>query len=224
MALRRSDNVFLLTLIDFLIQIIFFGLVIFVFFSESEKKNKNTYPPEQVQKAIDGAGVSSIVELNDELSKLAPVRLKGFNEKLGAAKGDTDMSRVAEAIQKAGGADKLPDALDKLAKLEQGAGKPPCLFDTVGGKKQARAIATAVGGASNITFQGETPDLANLLRARNLQYSEVHSLSLTQFRRIFSRVIEAEPNCRYTLEFRETTRLVDARDSAGQIFYLKIRR
>jgi hypothetical protein len=224
MAISRADNVFLLTLVDFLVQIIFFGLLIFVFFKESESKSRASASPEQVEKALDAAGVSNIVELNDELSKLAPVRLKGLNEKLHAGTKDADITRAADAIGKAGGAGGLPDAIERLAKLEEGSGKPPCISDMVGGKKQARTLATALGSATTITFQSETPDLATLLRSIGLHYSDVRSLSLTQFSRTFGRVVTAQPKCRYTLEFRETTRLVDARDAAGQIFYLKVRR
>lgn len=223
MALKRADNVFLLTLVDFLVQIIFFGLLVFVFFAESQRKNQVTYTPKQVKDAIEAAGVSNIVELTDELSKLAPVRLKGFNEKLGKADGE-DVAIAADAIQKAGGAKKLPEAMDRLAKLEQGAGRPPCLYETIDGKKQAKTLASAVASSATITFQGETPEFTKLLQARSLRYSEVRSLSLLQFRRLFSRVIDAQPNCRYTIEFRETTRLVDARDAAGSIFYLRVRR
>jgi hypothetical protein len=224
MALKRSDNVFLLTLVDFLIQIIFFGLLVFVYFAETEQRNRADYSPKQVKTAIDAAGVSNIVELNDELSKLAPVRLKGLNERLGTTRQDADLANAAQAIAKLGGIAKLPDALARLAKLEQGSDKPPCLYELSGTKKQAKTLASAIGGASTITFQSETPELARLLQSRGLDYAQVRSLTLPQFRRLFSRVITAEPSCRYTLEFRETTRLVDARDTAGQIFYLKVRR
>lgn len=224
MALKRSDNVFLLTLVDFLIQIIFFGLLLFVFYAENERKNRVAYTAKDVKTAIDAAGVSNIVELNDELSKLAPVRLKGLNERLGTSRHDPALDSAAQAIAKLGGIDKLPDALARLAKLEQGSDKPPCLYDVAGTRKQAKTLASAIGGASTITFQSETPELARLLAARGLAFEQVRSLSLPQFRKLFSRVLTAEPNCRYTLEFRETTRLVDARDTAGQIFYLKVRR
>jgi hypothetical protein len=224
MAAKRSDSIFLLTLVDFLVQIIFFGLLVFVFFADSEQKKKEEYSPSQVKAALDAAGVSNIVELNDELSKLAPVRLKSLNDKLGTGNGSANLPRAVDAIEKVGGAEKLPDALDRLTKLEQGGGKPPCLYDTVNGRKQVRTLATAIAGGTTIAFQSETADLAKLLQARGLRYADVQSLSLSQFRRTFSRVVTAEPACRYTLEFRETTRLVDARDAAGQIFYLKVRR
>ncbi|WP_323810213.1 hypothetical protein [Sphingobium baderi] len=224
MAIRRSDNVFLLTLVDFLIQIIFFGLIVFVFVKETEGKQRESFSPKQVSDALDAAGVSNIVELNDELSKLAPVRLKGFNERLHAGDQGTDMAKAADAIGKAGGAEGLSGAIERLAKLEQGAGKPACLYQSVNGSKQTITLASAVGSGSAITFQGETPELAKLLKSVGLRYSDVQSLSLGNFRRTFNRVLSAQPDCRYTIEFRETTRMVDARDAAGQIFYLKLRR
>lgn len=224
MSLRRSDNVFLLTLVDFLVQIIFFGLLIFVVYKAIEGRKRENYSPYQVEKAIDLAGVSNIVELNDQLSKLAPVGLKGLSTKLNLDAKDADVGRLADAIERSGGAANVSASLERLAKLEQGLGKPPCLFDVVNGQKKPKPIAYAIASASTITLQTETPELTQVLAKIGLQFGSVRSLSLSQFKRAFSRLLIAEPACRHTLQFKETSRLVDARDAAGQIFYLQLRR
>ena len=224
MQRRRSDNVFLLTLVDFLVQIIFFGLFIFVAYQALLNREAKQYNPGDVQEAIERAGVSDLKELIDELSRLAPVRLKGFNDALGDKASPADVKHAADAISQAGGAQGVSDSMSRLAKLEQGSDKPPCLYDTLNGKRETRNLATAVGTASNISFTGPTPELTALLSEVGLSYGQVQSLGLREFPRTFRRVLEKHPSCRYTIVFKETTRVVDARDAAGQIFYLKLRR
>ena len=92
---RRSDNVFLLTLVDFLVQIIFFGLFIFVVYQALLNREAKQYNPGDVNEAIERAGVSNLKELIDELSKLAPIRLKGFNDALGDSLPEGDELPVA---------------------------------------------------------------------------------------------------------------------------------
>lgn len=56
------------------------------------------------------------------------------------------------------------------------------------------------------------------------RYGSIQTLGLREFPRVFQRVLQKHPSCRYTIVFREMTRVVDARDAAGQIFYLRLRR
>ncbi len=85
----RRDDVFFFVLIDFLVQAIFFGLFIFVVYQADIKKKQA-----QSRDAVDAAGVSDLTELTDELSRLAPLKLKELNE----------------LIKKAGGPDQLPSS------------------------------------------------------------------------------------------------------------------
>lgn len=225
MALRRSNDVFLLTLVDFLIQIIFFSVFVFVAYQAllDDPKAKE-YDNAQVTKAIELAGVSDLNELTDELTKLAPVSLKGFNSKLGDDVLQGDISKTAEAIGEAGGAEGLIEKLARLEKLERGQGKPACIYETVEGERKPKILATAIGSSSTITFVENTPELQKLLSSLGLQYENVRSLSHAAFKRTFSNVIHNQPDCRYTIVLRETTNLVNARDAAQQVFYVAVRR
>lgn len=225
MAIRRSNDVFLLTLVDFLIQIIFFSLFVFVVYQALiNDPNAKNYDNAQVTKTIEAAGVSNLTELTDELTKLAPVSLKGFNEALGKDVRPGDIEEAAKAINKAGGAEKLGAAVERLAKLELGSNKPACIYTVENGEKTTTTLATAVGSATSITFTSNTPELATLLSSIGLRYDDVKSLSLSRFKQVLAPVLRNQPDCRYTIVLRETTRLVNARDAAGQIFYLRIRR
>lgn len=225
MALRRSNDVFLLTLVDFLVQVIFFALFLFVVYQAMLKDPKaQHYDPAQVARAIELAGVSDLKELTDELTNLAPVSLKGFNATLGPDLQQGEIERAAEAIRKAGGAKALDEKLARLEKLERGQGKPSCVYETVNGERRPRLIATAVGTASTITFVDRTPDFDALLASLGLSFERVRSLGLADFRRTFGPVVSRHPDCRYTIVLRETTNLVNARDAAQQIFYVAVRR
>jgi len=224
MSQPRSDSIFLLTLVDFLIQVIFFGLFIFVVYQTVLQRDSHRYDPAAVDRAVETAGVSNLTELVDELSKLAPVRLKGFNATLGDKANEAQVRRAAEAIKEAGGASGVSNAMQRLAKLERGSGLPACIDETVDGSRRVVPLATATGTGSSIVFDAPTPQLDTLLDDIGLGFGSVKSLSLRDFPRVFQRVLTKHPNCRYTIVLRETTRMVNARDAAGQIFYLKLRR
>lgn len=224
--MQRSDNVFMLTLVDFLVQVIFFGVFVFVIYQnmESTRRQKMAEAEKDLDAVYDAAGVSNIIELNDELGKLAPVGLKGFNTIWGKQGGGGQVAEVKSIIEKAGGPAGLKSKLGRLAKLEQGLGKPPCLSQIREGKREVIPIATVVATASTITFSANTPELQRLLDRLGLNYDQVRSMGLAQFRRTFHRVIELQPDCRYSLVFREMSRLVDPRDAVDDYFYLMIRR
>lgn len=224
MSHQRSDSIFLLTLVDFLVQIIFFGLFIFVVHHAITQRDKRKYDSAAVDRAVETAGVSDLTELVDELSKLAPVRLKGFNATLGNEADEAQVRKVAEAIREAGGAAGVTNAMQRLAKLERGSGLPTCLDETVGGTRRATTLATATGTGDRIVFDAPTPQFSKVLAEVGLDFDSVRSLGLREFGRTFRRVLTKRPNCRYTIVLRETTRMVNARDAAGQIFYLKLRR
>jgi hypothetical protein len=220
----RSDSIFLLTLVDFLIQVIFFGLFIFVVYQTMLQRDRKRYDPAAVNRAVETAGVSDLTELIDELSKLAPVRLKGFNATLGDEASEAQVRRAAEAIKEAGGASGVSDAMQRLEKLERGSGLPACIDETIGGARHAVTLASATGTGNSIVFDAPTKQLTTLLDEVGLDFASVRSLSLRDFPRVFRRILTKHPKCRYTIVFRETTRMVNARDAAGQIFYLKLRR
>lgn len=224
MRQQRSDSVFLLTLVDFLVQVIFFGLFVFVVYQAMLQRDRRRYDPAAVDRAVEAAGVSDLTELVDELSKLAPVRLKGFNSTLGNESDEAQVRRAADAIREAGGAAGVSNAMQRLAKLERGSGLPACLEETVGGVRRAVTLATATGTGSSIVFDAPTPQMTQMLGEIGLDFRAVRLLGLRDFPRVFRRVLTKHPNCRYTIVLRETTRMVGARDAAGQIFYLKLRR
>jgi hypothetical protein len=198
----------LLTLVDFLFQIIFFGFFAFavsvaadsgdwksaaVAFEEKFKGQSATdvaaviatMPPNitelktaladapQVDRLQKHFGASDLTKLTDELTRMAPAN---------------ELRSTNKLIQKAGGAEKANEAIDKY--LKSGIGKPACLL-AENSKSRAKPLATILG-----------------------YEDDVQSLSLVQFRQIFSRLGSLYPECMHTFDLVEKTRYVEPRDAA----------
>jgi hypothetical protein len=223
--------VFLLTLVDFLFQIIFFGFFAFAVSVAAdsgqwksaalafEEKFKGQSPTDveaviatmpqniaQLKTALADApqvdrlqrhfGASDLAKLTDELTRMAPAN---------------ELRSTTKLIQKAGGVERANDAIDKY--LKSGIGKPACLI-AENSKSRAKPLATILGYEDHLEFQAETPELAAVLGKMRLTYSEVQSLSLVQFRQVFSRLGSLYPDCMHTFDLVEKTRYVEPRDAA----------
>src|SRR4051794_2255230 len=124
--MRRTDDVFFFTLIDFLVQVLFFGLLLFVVAKVKEQAAEMKLAKEsaEVEKIKKATGISDLTELTDTLTRLAPI---------------TELKGTADFIRSVGGIEKVKEGLDRLHKYDEGSGKPPCLFIVTDGKRTARS-------------------------------------------------------------------------------------
>lgn len=225
--MNDKDDVFFFTLIDFLIQICFFGIFVACathLISERSKENEAKVDKE-VGKLRKAAGVSSITEITDILSRLGPLdELKGFSEFLKRFDEPHKLKNTQRALERAGGPAALLGRLDKLTRLEEGSGKPPCLARTEGEKRIPIPLATVIASDTTIEFENENTNLEAVLTLLGRDFTSTRRLSLEEFKRAFTPLRQKKPDCMYTLNFIEHTRFVDARDAVGTAFYLKIDR
>ncbi len=127
MLLKRKDNFFLFTLIDFLLQTIFVGL--FVFFL-SIQNSEQGIPGSLIQK-IKKAGVAQVAELIDTANKLVPLdRLQELVKILNEFKSLEDLKSALDVSRKLGEEgvkDILNAPKEKIEKmLGNLRGTPPC--------------------------------------------------------------------------------------------------
>lgn len=222
--MRKADDVFFFTLIDFLVQVFFFGLVVYAFaqdkISEEVSKQKNEHAEvEAIKKAT---GISNLTQLRDDLSKLAPIQeLKGFSDYLKQNGNFEKLKTDNKFIYDNGGVEKIKFNLEKLKKIEEGSGKPPCIFSEINGKKTPIILATVFANDTHIKFKENTEELKKVLSKIGLDFSDVENQTFEQFKKNFKSVPELYPDCRFTLNFMESTNLIFARDSARTIFYLR---
>lgn len=223
--MRRSDDVFFFVLIDFLVQVFFFGLLIYVLTlgKQSDFKKEHQKEANQIERLIATAGVTSLTELTDELSKLGPINeLKGTADFIARVGGIKQVEQNLTFVANAGGVESLLSDLEKLRKLEEGAGKPHCDPRGLAGRKIAVPLAVVVADDTHIRFQGSTPKLEEVLKLLDQNFGSVRELRFDEFRRTFAPLEKLLPNCKHTIDFREATRLVDGRDAARFTFYLHI--
>lgn len=217
--MRRSDDVFFFTLIDFLLQVFFFGLLLFVVaqhLKKEEDANRET-EVEQRDKLLKAAGVSSITELSDLLTKMAPLdQLRGTSDFIARSGGVDSVMAAVNAASAAGGSGRVlglkseVDALsDRVAKLE-GWGKVSCIPNVnVNGVVRPKSIATVVVTDEAIFLENPLPEFYSLLRTHGLELSGVQRLGLSEFRSTFARVVEKQPECRYFLDVLTRTRYLE---------------
>jgi hypothetical protein len=211
----RRDDVFFLILIDFLVQILFFGLFLFVFYEATiQKKN------DQLKDAVNAAGVSNLTELTDDLSRLAPLKLKELSDLIAKAGGADAVTELLNRVSEEGGAKTSIARLDKLRKLE-GADKPSCLVDP--GTHSPRPLMTVLAVGQSIRIVEGSPDLEKLAATLPGKVGVGQAFSPDGFERSFAPLLQRQPQCRYYIKFQERTELVAPRRAAGRVFYLMVR-
>lgn len=218
--MRRSDDVFFFTLIDFLLQVFFFGLLLFVagqVLQEQDKQDRDKEVEER-EKLLKTAGVSSIAELTDQLTKMVPLdKLRGTSDFIARQGGQEAIEAAVAAASAAGGADKVVqmqaqiDAMsNRINQLEGGWGKVSCIPNViVNGKLQPKSIATVVVTDELITLQNPTPEMLELLRKLGTEFSAVQQLNLSAFRTTFAPIVARQPECRYFLDSITRTKYLD---------------
>jgi hypothetical protein len=223
--MRRDDSVFFFTLVDFLLTALFFGLVWFAVGKAQagrgeEERRVTAAAMDSIRKAT---GVSDLVELTDRLTRLGPLsRVEEASRFVTAAGGADKVRNAIATVADAGGVDSVAARLARLQQRE-GAGLPHCIVDEVNGLKRRVVLATVIGTDSTMTFESETPRLKAVLESLGRDFAEVEHLGFTEFKRAFQGLRSIQPACLYTIEFKERTRFVDARDAARPFFYMIIR-
>jgi hypothetical protein len=227
----RQNDVFLLTLVDFLFQIIFFGFFAFAISIAADsgqwkpvaaafdEKFKDQSPKDM--EAVIATMPNDIKQLKTALDDAPQVeRLQKHFGTSDLTKLTDELTRMApvnelrsttKLIQKAGGVERANDAVDKY--LKSGIGKPACLLAD-NSKSRAKPLATILGYEDHLEFQAESPQLAAVLTKMQVSYTDVQSLSLVKFREVFSRLGTLYPDCMYTFDLIEKTRYVEPRDAA----------
>ncbi|OYT89003.1 MAG: hypothetical protein CFE46_00785 [Burkholderiales bacterium PBB6] len=217
--MKRTDDVFFFTLIDFLLQVFFFGLFLFVAAQALRQSEDDARKVDstKIDDALKAAGVSSLTELTDLLSKLVPLdRLTGTAEFVAKNGGEAKVATAIQAMNAIGGPDKLAglkaenEALNaRIAKLE-GWGKVSCLPNVMtDGRPQPRTVATAIVSDDAITLVEPTNELQSLLRTHGLDYEHVRRLSLSEFRSTFAVIVNKQPDCRYFMAVKRETRFFE---------------
>ena len=210
--MRRNNDVFFFTLIDLLLQVLFFGLVLFVVGQMA------------VKATLEKAGVSNIAELTDVLTRMVPIdKLKESEAFIASNGGREHIASVVQIVKRLGGLEKatamesdLNAANSRIKALEGERWGAPSCVPMVDGRPPA--IARVVVRDQSITLEAPSSQFLTLLAIHGLKFEDVQSLSPAAFRSTFARVIAREPDCRYFLSSEARTEYLAPMRAVWSVF------
>jgi hypothetical protein len=198
---QKSDSVFLLTLVDLLVQIIF--LVIFVGAVYIASEGKEDVEKKQISdpnaKIILEVGVLNVAELINAMVKLVPIdRLKELVVLLPEFK---SIEALKAALRLATTAKFDPDLLDKQnkelqKKISVGVGKPVCRFAT---------LFTLEEQNNSYNVTKITPKAKALFSELKINLSEGSIINFEQFDTIGKSISSTEKDCRFLISYVPST-------------------
>lgn len=209
--MKRSDDVFLFTLVDFLLQALFFGFFLYVVGKALAPAQLSKSEREARAALLEKTKVSDLIELTDLLSKMGPLeKLPGTAEFFQKNGGVVGLRVTLEAMQQIGGADTVrtmqavlkakEQEIDGLKTEIKAWGTPSCLYETVSGKVRPRSIARVRVYDDRVELDTPTDDMRSVLTSLKLDYETVKTLGHSAFRATFAPLVVQRPECRYFLE------------------------
>lgn len=204
MSSHQSDNVLYITLVDFLIQLLFLGLVLGVLYVATlEEQEKGKENADFIERAKRLTGISDLTLLTDELTRLGPL--------MAVAKYVTLGQTLEQKVLAVGGAEKASSVLSEYIKKNPGVGKPSCLPNKA-------ILATVHAYEDRIQIKSSTGELTTLLKELKLEFADVSELTLKKFTSVFRPVLALHPDCSYNVELVEYTYDTRPRDAVGAVF------
>ncbi|MDB5791209.1 MAG: hypothetical protein JWQ80_1233 [Massilia sp.] len=235
---KRSDNVFLLTLVDFLLQIIFVGLFAYALVTAINTKRDATamsiakrlgnLDEAQLRKLLKalaelpdvGRALSDGREIKELLAKHGIsnfVELDDTLSRMVPADQVAEVKQIHDVIRAAGGVEAAKKAVSYYV---NGVGKPHCLYTD--DKRNAVPLATLTAYDDHITIDGTTAELKKVLAEIGEDPAQVADMPLPAFTKVFSKLANRYPNCIHSVRFRENTNLVYARNAVSATRSLRL--
>lgn len=219
--MKHSDDVFFFTLIDFLVQVFFFGLLLFVVSQgvNAKKEVQREQEAQRLDSVMKSAGVSSITELQDYLTKLAPLQnLQGTADFINRLGGPEKAKDAMALVVAAGGVEELKV---KVKKYDEAYGLPPCLKDELNGRTVPRTLAVLRVEDSAIEILRTSPDLDKLLAEAGLSAVSSGRMSLDEFRSRFAPLKARSPSCAHFVEVKVATQFINPMRAVWANFKVK---
>jgi hypothetical protein len=206
--MKKSEEIFYFTLIDFLIQIFFFGLVLYAAsnYLNGKKNAEREANEKQIAQMLKATGVSNLTELSDDLSKLGPLKeLKGTADFISRNGGPTKVEETVKVINSAGGIEEVKKAVKTY---EEAYGKKPCHYLTVAGKQVPKTLARFRVNDDYIEMLSSSEEMDLLLAKLGKNSEQVKNLGLEEFKSTFGPIKTIYPNCAHFVEVKVNTKFI----------------
>lgn len=204
--MKQSDHVLYITLVDFLLQLLFLSLLVAVIYISTQPKEEDLQTLKEqtlfVEKIKKPTGISDLTVLTDQLSRLGPL-----NSALDDARQGREFKAVANKIGGEG------EAL-KILKTEASKGSGPISCLPNNGR-----LATFDAYLDRIEHQGApNGEFLNVLKILDLTPSDIISMSLADFQKKFSPIRKIKDDCLFFVDVVEHSYDTRPRDSIRRIF------
>lgn len=242
---KDQGSVFLLTLVDFLFQIIFFGLFFAASYAAIQVKQDGPaaseitrllrhYSAEQIQRILNALqGLKEPAKAKENEDQTAAIfkqygvsNFVELNDKLSrmvpveqvaAMKNELGkLNEYKQIIDTAGGTSNVAKAVEVY---RRGVGKPHCLSSDNG--KTAVPLGTLIAYDDRIELEQSSSELEQLFSKINVRIDEVRTLKLDEFVKMYSGLKADYPNCMHSFRFRERTELVHARNALSRTGFIR---
>jgi hypothetical protein len=211
--MRQTEHVLYITLIDFLLQLIFLGLLVGVIYSLDLVGDEAKADAVGAKEAIETieklralTGISDITKLTDELTRMAPLQDNARYAKIGK-----DLDGVVGGV---GGVDAAMKILAEQVTRRGGQDLPSCL-------PRGAFLATFDAYLDRLELRSPGGDMLEVLKKLNLSYDDAKKLTRLEFQKVFSPITKVEPTCRYYVTIFEHTYDNRSRDAVGSAFYFR---
>lgn len=208
--MRQGEQVLYITLIDFLLQLLFVGVVVSVIYTLSQPGSDEKVDLVEFKDNVKKlTGISDLTEITDELTRLGPLR--EVEKKLATSKGFNELST------KLGGA----EAALKILSIEAGKGtapgKPWCL--------NGRSIAVFDAYLDRIELRAPlSPEMSDLIKNLKINLENYQSVPISEFYKIFGPIKNFEKDCVFNVTFIEHSYNTRPRDAAYSVFKLSLQK
>lgn len=204
--MRQSEHILYITLVDFLLQLLFLGLVLSVIHSSLQPDQDETKANQSfVQNMRQLTGISDLTKLTDELTRLGPLK---------KVISDVKVARDAETLfDKVGGKENAAKLLNDEAR-KAGQGRPSCM-------PNSQRVATFDAYADRIELrQPLSSEMINILQSINLPKDKAVNIPLNEFRSLFAAMESRNERdkCIYNVFLFEHTFDTRPRDKFRNIF------
>ncbi len=210
--MRQTEHILYITLIDFLLQILFLGMVVGVIYAATKDPKVEDPKAQQAKSAQETllnikklTGVSNITELTDLLTRLGP--LQQANKKV------VDFDNISSDVDKVGGLNSAKKILADHAAISGGQGSKSCLPNKA-------KLATLHVFRDRIELGSYDPkEFPDLLEKLSLSKQKVERLSLDEFTKSFGQVKTLFPDCKFNVDVVEHSFDTRPRDVIRPIFW-----
>jgi hypothetical protein len=228
--MRRADDVYFFTLIDFLVQVFFFGLLLYVVGqgASADVERKQVDEAKKVKTVVGWTGFSTLTELTDYLGRLAPpTDFRGwadFMSKQGKVvdqRNITESNAARELVDRNGGVTEVERKLEAYAKA---FGLPPCESTNIDGRIQPISIATVRLENGSISLVKTTGEFDKALSSADISLKVGDVLSLSEFRSRLMPIRLSHPDCRHFVDAEVKSDLLAPMDALQAVFRIASRR